>query len=240
MVTSKTFIREIIAKGRVFLKICHEYGTVRTLQLLSHELLFDLRHGTNTIVEMENVVLSRGAKYEGYEGTNPLLFSELFRNLTIDLRKSAFLDYGSGKGRALFLAVEHGFRKAIGVEFSEALCAIARTNIDVCHAQHPSALIDLHCCNAASFEVPEYCGVLGTMVRANLSRRARNPLELEAQSDAWDEIVTDSGPRGSPFLPEHHVECPRKRSCPSTPASETSVSQSRLPPPELCGSCQKT
>jgi predicted RNA methylase len=44
-------------------------------------------------------------------------------------RDGVFVDLGSGKGRALMLAAKYGFRKVIGIEFSGALCAVARDNL---------------------------------------------------------------------------------------------------------------
>lgn len=44
-------------------------------------------------------------------------------------KETAFVDMGCGKGKALLLACEYGFRRVVGVEFSAELCEIARTNL---------------------------------------------------------------------------------------------------------------
>ena len=40
-----------------------------------------------------------------------------------------FVDLGAGKGRVLLIAAQLGFKRIVGVEFSEELCEIARENI---------------------------------------------------------------------------------------------------------------
>lgn len=44
-------------------------------------------------------------------------------------REDVFVDFGSGKGRMVFLAALHPFRKVVGVEISDVLNEIARRNI---------------------------------------------------------------------------------------------------------------
>lgn len=50
----------------------------------------------------------------------------------LDIRGAAevFLDYGSGKGRALIMAAQYPFRRILGVEFSPQLSLIASQNIE--------------------------------------------------------------------------------------------------------------
>lgn len=92
--------------------------------------------------------------HPAHAGSNPVIFAEAVDRMVFDKKNSVFLDFGSGKGRALLLASRHGFRKAIGVEISPALCAIARKNIAIYGKRHPRACIEVHCADAASFEIP--------------------------------------------------------------------------------------
>ncbi len=62
----------------------------------------------------------------------PLDYASL--NLLLDRQEircneAVFLDYGSGKGRALAVAATRPFKRVIGVEMSDELCAIARRNL---------------------------------------------------------------------------------------------------------------
>ena len=47
------------------------------------------------------------------------------------IEQSTFLDIGSGKGRAVFLAAMHPFREAVGLELSPVLHGTAQHNLDV-------------------------------------------------------------------------------------------------------------
>lgn len=42
-----------------------------------------------------------------------------------------FVDLGSGKGRVLLVAAQHGFERVRGVEFSQHLCEVALKNIEI-------------------------------------------------------------------------------------------------------------
>jgi predicted RNA methylase len=54
---------------------------------------------------------------------------QMLDHLTSDLSTKTFIDLGSGKGRAVFMAAEKDFKKLIGVEFSTELHDIALKNL---------------------------------------------------------------------------------------------------------------
>jgi hypothetical protein len=64
-----------------------------------------------------------------YRGTDPQLFRTAIGSLPIHHEDFVFIDFGSGKGKALFLAAEWPFKAIIGVEFAPALHRIAESNI---------------------------------------------------------------------------------------------------------------
>jgi SAM-dependent methyltransferase len=64
-----------------------------------------------------------------YQAVHPAAFREFLSHLPADLRAVTFVDYGSGKGRALFLAVEHGIRAAVGVEIEPLHHRAATANL---------------------------------------------------------------------------------------------------------------
>ena len=49
--------------------------------------------------------------------------------LKIDYSRFAFIDYGSGKGRVLFVAAGFPFKEVLGIEFSRELHEVAQQNI---------------------------------------------------------------------------------------------------------------
>ena len=64
-----------------------------------------------------------------YQPVHPKAFRDFLAYLPADRSRMTFVDYGSGRGRALFLAVEHGFASAIGVEIEPTHHEVATTNL---------------------------------------------------------------------------------------------------------------
>lgn len=65
-----------------------------------------------------------------YEPIPTLRFKHLMHKLSINFDDFIFIDIGSGKGRALFLASEYTFKKIIGIEFSRDIHDVALRNIN--------------------------------------------------------------------------------------------------------------
>jgi SAM-dependent methyltransferase len=95
------------------------------------DLFFDWRYGTDTLkwVPVGELETASGNKPHSapYQATKARPFLRLLHRLDLP-RESVFVDIGSGKGRALLVAAQYGFRKVVGIEFSGALCALARKN----------------------------------------------------------------------------------------------------------------
>jgi 16S rRNA G966 N2-methylase RsmD len=56
-------------------------------------------------------------------------FTEMTALLPSDVSEFSFVDYGSGKGRALILAAQRPFKEVVGIEFSKKLHIQAEKNI---------------------------------------------------------------------------------------------------------------
>ncbi|PCI31927.1 MAG: hypothetical protein COB54_08610 [Alphaproteobacteria bacterium] len=66
-----------------------------------------------------------------------------------------FIDYGSGKGRALLHASSWPFKEVIGVEISESLHKIACKNIGIySNPEQACEKISSHCADVTEFEPP--------------------------------------------------------------------------------------
>lgn len=107
-------------------------GFVATLRLAIPELLFDLRFRTDTMgaanpEEHGHEVDARS--HSGYQGINIPTFEMAMRAVEFEGRRT-FLDYGSGKGRALLVAARYDLDRIIGVEISGDLCEVARKNFE--------------------------------------------------------------------------------------------------------------
>lgn len=71
-----------------------------------------------------------------YLGSSPKVFQRFMQHLPIHHPDFTFVDYGSGKGKAMLLASLWNFKAVVGVEFAKALHDTALENFK--SFQHPS------------------------------------------------------------------------------------------------------
>ena len=92
----------------------------------------------------------------GYIPTSQWSFRAVVGSLwDLGVRPSEFtlVDLGCGKGRVLLMALEAGFRAAIGVEFAPELARIAAENLRSYRGRLGAASV--HCGDAAAFPIPQ-------------------------------------------------------------------------------------
>ena len=122
---------------------------------------FDRKHATNTggLVSTGNLGIDDAAtrlQANLFLGAPARVTRYMLRALDIDYENFVFVDYGSGKGRALLVAAEFPFRKIVGVEISQKLHSIARRNLDRYRGtQLKCADIELFCGDARGFALPD-------------------------------------------------------------------------------------
>jgi len=107
-------------------------------------------------VHSENVALATW-----YEPSPNSCFKQLLQHLPVDFSRYLFVDYGSGKGRVMFLAADHPFTQVIGVEFSRELHEIAVQNIRTYRSRTQRCrAIESVCMDAVDYELPAQPAVL--------------------------------------------------------------------------------
>ena len=157
-----------------------------------------------------------------YMPVRPAAFREFLGYLPIDREHYVFVDYGSGRGRALMLAAEAGFRRAIGVELDPCHHAIAAANV----ARHRSRdRIDVIRGDARDVDLPPEPvvifiynpfprGVMETVVRRIGGQTPSGWLIYEATEDrdlldgqSWLRLVAERRERagGSPRRPRFAI-----------------------------------
>jgi SAM-dependent methyltransferase len=124
----------------------------------SADVSFDARHGTDTdgmVPTRDLDIADAKTKWQSnlYLGSPARVTRRIITGLGIDPADFTFVDYGSGKGRALFVAAEFPFREVVGVEISAALHLVAERNL-ASYSGELAAPISLWCGNALGYPLP--------------------------------------------------------------------------------------
>ena len=117
--------------------LVREYRAARTLPREPQVSEFDLAHGVSTEGDFDGWTYLSDLKIaspnwihgNNYAAVEPERFRAVMAALAIDFREFTFVDFGSGKGRALLLASEYPFQKIVGLEFSRELHDAAVLNL---------------------------------------------------------------------------------------------------------------
>lgn len=118
-------------------RLLQEYRAARALRSTVVQSEFDQVHGVNTEGEyagwtyLSDLDIASPHWIEGVDYTpiEPERFRRVLAGMNIAWDEYTFVDFGSGKGRALLLASEFPFKRIVGLEFSPELHRIAETNI---------------------------------------------------------------------------------------------------------------
>jgi SAM-dependent methyltransferase len=139
-----------------------EVGLYNTLKTIRKELTvrhhmddFDRRYGTETVGNeslWKLEVNSPNAKFgRRYGATIASDLQEAVKFIGVQPSEFTFIDLGSGKGRALVVAAELGFRNIIGIEFARELAEKGKENLARLKIDNASSIHG----DAADFVFPE-------------------------------------------------------------------------------------
>jgi hypothetical protein len=134
-----------------FFRSVYYRGLIKTLRLLSYEGRYERLFGIKTM----QIKKSDDADNFHYQGASYYILFELFKKLPEHLKNKGFIDYGSGKGRALFAAEYMGFNKLIGVELDPELVGIANKNVELYTKKRKESHFSFICENVLSYQIPE-------------------------------------------------------------------------------------
>jgi SAM-dependent methyltransferase len=176
------------------------------------EAAFDAKYGVQTagLVSLAELSIDSGNWEHGarYQPINPGEFREMMRAAGAVARERTFVDFGCGKGRALFLAAEHPFDEIVGIEFSSALAETARRNIAAYRNPAQNCRrISVVAGDAAEYEIPDVPLVLffynpfTEPVMARVVENVRRSVELSPRpitviyntpehSEPWERLAT--------------------------------------------------
>ncbi|WP_375766092.1 hypothetical protein NR798_30900 [Archangium gephyra] len=131
---------------------------------LEHERVlaqeFDQTYGVETAGESPLTAVGVPPEKAGrgnglYRGIWSGVFHDALRETQLPLERFTFVDYGSGKGKALMLASAYPFRRIVGVEFAPGLHEVAVNNLGVFHSPGQRCLaLEAVCADALEWEPP--------------------------------------------------------------------------------------
>lgn len=135
-------------------------GWKRTFQSaasIMEDWFYDRIHGTDTMSRLAQAELKlqheAKASAHPYIPTRGRAFKKLFDSLQFP-KGSVFLDYGSGKGKVLFLAAEYDFKRIIGIEYAPELNDVALENIKKLPKEKADRIVSL-VADARTYEVED-------------------------------------------------------------------------------------
>jgi SAM-dependent methyltransferase len=172
----------------------------------SHRALgrrFDAEHGVVTqallfLGELDADAIGEAMAHATHYEPVPIPdFEALLDSLPLDVvRRSTFVDIGSGLGRAVFLAMQRPFKQIVGVEVSAALHETALENLRKVRNIEPQCRdVRLVCADARMFSYPA----------GDLVAFLFNPFDTIALGDALAQISARPSP-GETWLLYHTPE----------------------------------
>ncbi len=141
-----------------FFRSLYYRGFVNTFKLLSYEGKYEKQLGINThsIVNLDKLTLAGEDSDQNhhYQGASYYILFSIFEKLPPETRNLPFIDFGCGKGRALFVAEQCGFTNLIGVDIAKELIDDANANKAVYVKKNKYSLIDFHFEDATKYQIP--------------------------------------------------------------------------------------
>lgn len=117
-----------------FVRVHGFRSAVRKVRAHVDNALFDRRYGVKSdqwvAVSELDVVGDNKEHGQNCQPIKPLAFKSAMATFDIP-REGVFVDFGSGAGRALMMAVLTGFDRVVGVEFARDVCPVAEQNLEV-------------------------------------------------------------------------------------------------------------
>ena len=142
-----------------FFRSLYYRGFVNTFKLLSYEGKYEKQLGINThsIVNLNKLTLAgeNSEQNHHYQGASYYILFSIFEKLPIETKNLPLIDYGCGKGRALFVAEQCGFTNLIGVDIAKELINDANANKAVYVRKNSQSKIDFLFEDATKYLIPD-------------------------------------------------------------------------------------
>ena len=141
-----------------FFRSLYYRGFLNTFKLLTYEGKFEKQLGINThsIVNLDKLTLAteNSDQNHHYQGASYYILFSILNKLPKETQNLEFIDYGCGKGRALFVAEQCGFTNLIGVDIAKELIDDANVNKLVYQKKNKESKISFLFNDATAYSIP--------------------------------------------------------------------------------------
>lgn len=171
-----------------FFRSLYYRGFKHTFKLLTYENLYEKRLGiaTHRIENLDQLTLAgeNSNQHHHYQGASYYVLFLVFGKLPKVAKSGSFIDFGCGKGRALFVAEQCGFTQLIGVDIAKELIDDAEKNKLVYQKKNEHSHIDFVFSDATTYSIPKDTSVFyffnpfGKDILQNVINRIKESLAL--------------------------------------------------------------
>ncbi len=163
------------------------------------ERRFDAEFGVDTSgpIEPQALRFASPEQTQPYVPVDPDRFQGIMRRLGIRFEEFTFLDFGSGKGRALLLASQFPFKQILGVEWSEELHRVAQRNIRSYRGPRLCKRVESFHGDARTFAIPPDPALLFFFnpFKEAIMREVLNNIRKSLEEHAREVIIVYQNPR---------------------------------------------
>ena len=146
-----------------FFRSLYYRGALNTFKLLTYESKYEKHLGINThsIVNLDKLTLAGDSSEQNhhYQGASYYILFSLFNKLPTEIKHNLFIDFGCGKGRALFVAEQCGFTNLIGVDIAKELIDDATKNLTIYKLKNNNSQILFLFQDATKYQIPSNASV---------------------------------------------------------------------------------
>ena len=146
-----------------FFRSLYYRGALNTFKLLTYESKYEKHLGINThsIVNLDKLTLAGDSSEQNhhYQGASYYILFSLFNKLPTNIKHNPFIDFGCGKGRALFVAEQCGFTNLIGVDIAKELIDDATKNLTIYKLKNNNSQILFLFQDATKYQIPSNASV---------------------------------------------------------------------------------
>lgn len=199
----------LFAYIRYFSFLAYNWNLRIALHLIQQEVKGERKYGINSTGAQKLFYLKkRGVDISHatiYMPVSYLMLDDVFNQIPLSSRNH-FVDIGCGKGRALCLALIHGFNKVTGIDFSRELCNVAKLNLAKVHQYNTGCLYEVINNDAFYFDVPKdtdciflfnpFDEIILSGVVKNINQSLRQyprTLRVIYANPVYKELFTDAG-----------------------------------------------